>query len=124
MRNRFFRIFPYTLLAFIINYIIYTYIHNIDVFQFICQKPYLIFEVSLLSMVGLNNNPNLLNAPTWNISALLIVEFVIMSLLINYRKIFLKIIIPFSIIFLIGTIANYKSTPPIRVEYNYYIWSN
>lgn len=91
MKRRLLRFFPYTIPAFIFAFVVRVVItgdgtginsipHMIDSFV----KN--IWEIPLISLCGVNAGSGMLNGVTWTISAMLIVEFVILNFLVRGRK--------------------------------------
>ena len=61
-----------------------------------------IWEVLMINMNGINDNTPLLNVPAWTISAMLIAEFLVFALLINWEKVFTTLICPCVILYSYG----------------------
>ena len=78
-----------------------------DFFRFLYYFSNDIWVILLLKMCGFNNGMNILNSPSWNISALLIVEVIFTSMLINFEKLLKSFIIPVSLLIGFGYWSNY-----------------
>ena len=57
-----------------------------------------IWEVLMINMNGMNNNEYLLNSPAWTLSAMLIVGFFIWALMYYYKNLFIRIIMPLTLV--------------------------
>ena len=120
LKRRFKRFFPQTFLAFLISFFaVHIYKGSLSLNEFYNVLTSDIWEILLIKMCGLNNGFNLLNAPSWNISALLIVEFILLSLLINQEKLTKTFIIPITLLIGFGYWSNYGIPGPAP-----YTWVN
>lgn len=121
-KERFQRFFSYTFQAFIFAYVvkrifIYQKMGKIISFDRLLEWAVNdIWEIFLLDMAGLNNNASMLNSPIWYISALLLVEFIIASLLVVNKERFFNIFAPISIVVSFSLILQNES-------FNYKLWS-
>lgn len=57
-----------------------------------------IWELLMVSMNGINNGEMLLNGPAWTLSAMLIVGFFLWTFLYHYKKPFLHLIMPLTLV--------------------------
>lgn len=103
IKRRLLRFLPYTLPAFIVAFIVQVVItdtgkgvnsaaHVIDIFV------RNIWELPLVSMCGLHGGREMINGVTWTISAMLIVEFLILNLLVRGEKTFCTFLAPMAIL--------------------------
>ena len=103
-KKRFLRFFPYNLAGVIFAFLVRRiYLYQADggvvtIGKIVRWLSSDIWEIILIKMNGLNKNAGLLNAPAWTISAMFIVEFVIVCLLVNREKLFYTVICPISIL--------------------------
>ena len=104
-KKRFLRFFPYTLTAFIGTFVIVGLIiqkfQKDSMFSLICKLFDYIWEIMLIGRNGMMEN-NFLNGPTWTISAMLIVEFIILCILVYKEKAFYTLICPISVLVTYG----------------------
>ncbi|MBD5162602.1 MAG: acyltransferase [Oscillibacter sp.] len=113
IKKRFLRFFPYTTLAFFITAIVRLYVSEGTTLSKLGQWAAAdIWEIFLVKMGGLNNGANVLNAPAWYISAMLIVEFVVLHLLINCEQNYKRFFIPISLLIGYGWWQNYEASGP------------
>lgn len=68
-----------------------------------------VWDIFLVSMNGLNMGNNMVDGPLWSLSAMIIVEFLILCILVIREKHFFYIILPVSLLFGYGYYANMKS---------------
>lgn len=61
-----------------------------------------IWELLMISWNGMNNNAILLNSPAWTLSAMLIVGFFIWTFMYHYKRHFLTLIMPLTLVFGFG----------------------
>lgn len=116
MKKRFFRFLPYTTLAMIVVAGIRLY-QNIAAGTFTGTKLGYwvatdIWELLLVKMGGLNNHQAMLNGPAWTISAMLIVEFLILNMLTRNETAFRNFIAPLSILVGYGYWRSYEVPGP------------
>lgn len=57
-----------------------------------------IWELLMIKWNGMNNNTLLLNGPAWTLSAMLIIGFLIWTFMYYYKKLFLTLIMPLTLI--------------------------
>lgn len=57
-----------------------------------------IWEILMIKWNGMNNNAHLLNSPAWTLSAMLIVGFFIWTMMYYYKKPFLNLIMPLTLV--------------------------
>lgn len=57
-----------------------------------------IWEILMVKWNGMNNNAYLLNSPAWTLSAMLIVGFFIWTMLYHYKKPFVHLIMPLTLV--------------------------
>ena len=104
IKDRFLRFFPYTSVAFIITFFIRYIFANLYVgksvqISALCNRLSKdIWEFFLIKMNGINKNGGFLNGPIWYISALLIVEFIVICILVRKERLFYTILAPLSLL--------------------------
>lgn len=97
--KRYTRFMPWTTTAFIFTFILRrVVIAGNTPRQLINYLSRDIWEVLLIKMNGMNNGSMLLNSPAWTVSAMLLVEIVMIGCLFCNKKVFMNVIIPISII--------------------------
>lgn len=116
MKKRFFKFFPYTTAAFLLLAVLRLfYAITSGMFSMVTFGHWAatdIWEILLVKMGGLNNGQNLLNGPAWYISAMLIVEFLVLNLLARWENEFKHFILPLSILIGYGYWRNYTVPGP------------
>jgi len=115
IKRRILRFLPYTIptviAAFIIKIVITDDGFGINRMSYIIDAfVKRVWELALVSMCGLNGGKGLLNGVTWTISAMLIVEFVILSVLVRKEKTFCAFLAPVTIIIGLGFWTQTKDT--------------
>lgn len=111
IKKRLLRFLPYTIPAFIPAFVVSAVINdNVTgvngLTSIIDEFVRNMWELPLLSMCGLNGGAAMLNGPTWTLSAMLIVEFLILHLLVRYEKSFLSFFAPIMMLAGLGLWAN------------------
>jgi len=98
--KRFVRFLPWSTTAFILTVVVErVFVNPVEsVRTWANLFPSDIFEILMVKWNGMNNNAHLLNGPAWTLSAMLIVGFVIWTLLYHYKKLFLTLIMPVTLI--------------------------
>lgn len=98
--KRFCRFFPWTMTAFIVAFIVVRIVvpgeHSLK--SLVNHMTSDIWELLLIRMNGLNHNTGALNAPTWYISSLLIVEFVIFGCMLRFKRAYVDVIMPLTVL--------------------------
>jgi len=100
LTRRFCRFFPwsltgYLLCVFVRRVVLYpTWDVTVWMDWFACD----IWEILLIKWNGMNNNSYLLNGPAWTLSAMLIVGFFIWTFLYHYKKLFVNLIMPLTLV--------------------------
>jgi len=98
--NKILKLYPHYIFSFLFLFMYIIIVNGESIKGILVQMLQSTWEVLMLQMSG--GNYTLYNYPTWYISALLIVGYLIYYLLDNYKKIFINLIAPFSIIFIYG----------------------
>lgn len=117
IHKRYLRFFPYTFFAFLLSFFVNRiWINSVLRGNALSLHAFADFfandvtEIFLIKMTGLSANADgfsdFLNAPVWTVSAMLLVEFVIISLLSYRKESFYKVICPVSIIIGLGVWNN------------------
>lgn len=97
--HRIFKLYPHYLFSFIVLFIFITIKSGNSFKDVIKRIMNSIWEILMFQMSGVQiNMDDLVNAQTWYISVLIIIGYVIYFLLENYKKTFIQLIAPFSII--------------------------
>lgn len=68
-----------------------------------------VWDIPLISMNGMNVGKGMVDGPLWSLSAMIIVEFVILCFLVTSEKHFFHLVCPLSILFGYGYYANMKA---------------
>lgn len=93
-KKRFLRFLPYTVPAFILAFVIEAVINDngtginsfVDIVNVFVGH---VWDIFLLSLCGLNGGKSMINSVTWTLSAMLISEFFILSVLVRKERSFL-----------------------------------
>lgn len=98
--KRFIRFLPWSVTAFLMTVVLdRVFINPVDsVGAWADLFASDIFEILMVKLNGMTNNVYLVNAPAWTLSAMLIVGFAIWTLMYHYKKPFLALIMPLTII--------------------------
>lgn len=98
--KRFVRFLPWSTTAFILTVLVKrVWVDPVESLSAWAKLfPSDIFELLMVKANGMNNNAYLVNNPAWTLSAMLIVGFVIWTLLYHYKKPFIHLIMPITII--------------------------
>ena len=107
LKRRFLRFLPYVVIGFVLAFGVRAWlfvqegnpIHLRQVLNWLSED---VWEILMVKMNGMNNDAALLNVPAWTVSAMLIAEFIIFSLLVNWEKVFTTLICPIVILFTYG----------------------
>lgn len=104
LKRRFLRFLPYTVTGFALAFGVRAWLvaqegKLIDLRQVLNWLSDDIWEILMVKMNGMNNNAALLNVPAWTVSAMLIAEFLVFALLVNWEKVFTTLICPCAILF-------------------------
>lgn len=97
--KRFMRFLPWSTTAFVSAFVIRRMVispHTLK--QLLNYLSGDIWEVLLVKMNGINNGKHLLNVPVWTLSAMFLVEIVMLGCLVCNKKVFVNIAIPVSMI--------------------------
>ena len=98
--KRFCRFFPWTTTALIVSFVVVRIVvpneHSLG--YLIDRMTEDIWELFLVKMNGLNSNRTLLNGPAWYISSLLIAEFVVFGCMLRFKRAFVDVIMPLTIL--------------------------
>lgn len=109
--KRFWRLFPWSLTAFIFTFIVIRVVINgASAVTLIKGMSSYIWEVLLVKMNGLNQGSALLNVPAWTISSMLLTEIVMVGLFATHKKTFIHVILPVTLILGFGFWCNYGAT--------------
>lgn len=103
LKKRFVRFLPATTVGFSLAFGVRLWLfkqggNTLTFRQFLSWLSDDIWEILLIKMNGMNDNNPLLNVPVWTVSAMLIAEFIVFSLLINHEKLFTTLICPCAIL--------------------------
>ncbi|MDD3796983.1 MAG: acyltransferase [Lachnospiraceae bacterium] len=111
IKQRFHRLFIYTFPVFIMYFTMIKVVKKEAMsFLDICESlSNTIWEILLVKMSGLNAGQGLVNGPTWYVSALFLVEIIILGFLLWNKKWFLYTMLPLSMIIGFGYWKNLKS---------------
>lgn len=85
--------YPHYILSLLLGYIAFTLTHNGPQ----VSKAELLIEVGFIQMFGLNIS-HMVNVPTWYLSVLLMAGYIIYFLYQNYKKLYIGLVCPVSII--------------------------
>ena len=98
--KRFIRFLPWSTTAFILTVVVErVFVNPVEsVRTWANLFPSDIFEILMVKGNGMNNNAYLVNSPAWTLSAMLLVGFVIWTLMYHYKKPFLAVIMPLTLI--------------------------
>ncbi len=109
--KRFWRFLPYSLTAFVLTVLVCRlYIDRVtSVSEWLVHLPSDLLEIIMVKGTGVNNNAMLINAPAWTISSILIIGTLFWILLYYYRDVFIRVILPFSLILGFGYWAHLPS---------------
>lgn len=112
IRRRLLRFLPYTLPTFIFAFIVSVVIAKgeMGTNNIIDSFVRNIWEIPLINMAGFNAGKSMINAVTWTISAMLIVEFVILNFLVRNEKLFRSFLAPIAILIGCGFWAQLDGT--------------
>lgn len=114
IKKRFLRFLPYTLPAFVIAFFASS-VMTADgtgfnaIGKIVNSFVSHVWELFLISMCGLNGGKAMLNQPTWTLSAMLIVEFFILCIVVRDEKSFLIFYAPISLLLGLGLWKNLDS---------------
>ena len=107
LKRRFLRFLPYIVIGFVLAFGVRAWLfvqegNAINLRQVVNWLSDDIWEILMVKMNGMNNNAALLNVPAWTVSAMLIAEFIVFALLVNWEKVFTTLICPCVILFTYG----------------------
>ncbi len=112
VKRRYIRFFWYSLIAFAAAFLVVRiWLGKLSGAANICDKlSGDIWEVLLVKMFGINRGKSLLNVPAWTLGCMLFSEFAILGVLTYWRRPFLSLWMPISVIFGTGYWINLEST--------------
>lgn len=100
LRHRFSRFFPWSLTAYllcvVVEYGILNPITNLSGWMDLAASG--LWELLMIKGNGMNNDVHLLNGPAWTLSAMLIIGFFIWTFMYFYKKPFVNLIMPMTLI--------------------------
>lgn len=100
LAKRFCRFFPWSFTAFLFSVFVRRVLIS-PTTSIVAWVDYFasdIWEILMVKWNGMNNNVHLLNGPAWTLSAMLIVGFLIWSFLYYYKKHFVNLILPITLL--------------------------
>ncbi len=109
--KRFWRFLPWSITAFALTVLVCRlYIGQVtSVREWLLQLPSDVLEILMVKGTGMNAGVMLTNGPAWTISSILIVGTLFWILLYYYRNVFIRIILPLSLILGFGIWAQLPS---------------
>lgn len=115
IRRRLLRFLPYTVPTFVLGFIVKAVITKdgmgingiVNIMDSFIRN---IWDIPLITMSGLNGGKSMINGVVWTISAMLIVEFVILNFLVRKEKLFCSFLAPVAILMGFGLWAQLDDT--------------
>lgn len=109
--KRFWRFLPWSITAFALTVLVCRlYIDRVtSISEWINLLPSDLLEIIMAKGTGINANQYLINGPAWTISSILIIGTLFWILLYYYRNVFIRIILPFSLLLGFGLWAHLPS---------------
>lgn len=114
IKKRFLRFLPYTLPAFILGFFVSSVVAKNGIgfngaAKIVNSFVSHIWDMFLISMCGLNGGKGMINGVTWTLSAMLIVEFLILNILVRDEKGFIRFYAPIAVMIALGMWKNIEN---------------
>lgn len=114
IKKRFLRFLPYTLPTFILGFFVSSVMKKNGIgfngtAKIVNSFVSHIWDVFLISMCGLNGGKGMINGVTWTLSAMLIVEFLILNILVRDEKGFIRFYAPIAVMIALGVWKNIET---------------
>lgn len=112
LKKRILRFLPYTTIGFAVSFFVKRIFllslegKAVTVTALVDNFVKNFWELFLLSMNGMNRNAGMLNGPLWTLSAMVIVEFVLLTIFVVNEKKFLKLVLPVTLLLGYGWYAS------------------
>ena len=96
--NKYKQMWPKYIATFIMTFIVICYVEEIRGFGILKKLYDSFFEIILLQAIGLNREWDYINPPTWYISVIIIVGYVMFYMLSKHRDVFVRFIAPICLV--------------------------